>query len=68
MKIVLSSLKLEVFFFLSLINVKIDSSQLYCNVECYSQWLNIGGGGNFIEKSVLVSVILAFSHKKKRCH
>ncbi len=24
------------------------------------------GGGNFIEKSVLVSVILAFSHKKKK--
>ncbi len=27
----------------------------------YSQWLNIS---NFIEKSVLVSVMLAFSHKK----
>ncbi len=31
----------------------------------YSQQVNIvGGGGNFIEKSVLFSVILAFSHKK----
>ncbi len=41
----------------NLINVQIDISQLYSNVE----WLNIS---NFIEKSVLVSVMLAFSHKK----
>ncbi len=42
-KIVLSSLNLEVI--LSLINVKIDSSHLYCNVSIvnitYSQCLNI---------------------------
>ncbi len=29
-----------------------------------SQWLNIRGGGNFIEKSVVLgSLILTFSHK-----
>ncbi len=31
----------------------------------YSQWLNIKGGNNFIETSVvLISVMLAFNHKK----
>ncbi len=30
----------------------------------YSHEVNIGGGGDFIEKSVMVSVILVFSHKK----
>ncbi len=49
---------------LSLINVKIDSSQLYCNAD-YSQLLNIKGKNYFIETSVvLISVMLAFNHKK----
>ncbi len=31
----------------------------------YSQWLNIKGKNNFIETSVvLISVMLAFNHKK----
>ncbi len=35
MNIVLSQLKLEGFIFVSLINVKIDSFHLYCNVESW---------------------------------
>ncbi len=46
-------------FFLSLINVKIDSSHLYCNVEM----LNVID----MKTSVLVSVILTLSHKKDAC-